>query len=444
MAIAFSLIDMIVLVNKQFSQHFGKSSEGADLILAAKGSPLQSVLCNLLHVDAPTGNISVKDAKAFLNPKHPLIASALPISLGDSYQSFRMVGTVLEYFPKHKLELEQGYWFDQNLQAVVGADVAKKADIKIGSEILSDHGIVTESDGHTHDKKIKVVGILKSTGTVQDRLIFTNISTYWLMHDEVKNDHDSDSVSHSHSLSHSHSDHGHDSDSLSHSHSHSHSDHDHDSVSHSDSLSHSHSHSDHDHDHLEPIVNNTNQLLEFDQEITAIILTMKGKNIQSLNFGRQINENTNLLAVNPAIEINRLYELTGSASDILYIIGLVLAILTFIALFINLLQVMDDRKKEIAIIRLSGGNKITSVKLLILEVLFIMIFGLLIGFIMTHGFLEMGSRYLGLGEKYQINGSYFCLEEIQIAVFALIAALIASMIPLWKAYRQDVSKTLSE
>lgn len=426
MAIAFSLIDMIVLVNKQFSQHFGKSSEGADLILAAKGSPLQSVLCNLLHIDAPTGNISVKDAKAFLNPKHPLIASALPISLGDSYQSFRMVGTVLEYFPKHKLELEQGHWFDQNLQALVGADVAKKADIKIGSEILSDHGIVTESDGHTHDKKIKVVGILKSTGTVQDRLIFTNISTYWLMHDEVKNDHDFDSVSHSVSLSHSHSDHGHD--------------HDSDSLSHSLSLS----HSDHGHDHLEPIVNNTNQLLEFDQEITAIILTMKGKNIQSLNFGRQINENTNLLAVNPAIEINRLYELTGSASDILYIIGLVLAVLTLVALFINLLQVMDDRKKEIAIIRLSGGNKITSVKLLILEVLFIMIFGLLIGFIMTHGFLEIGSRYLGLGEKYQIKGFYFCKEEIQIAAFALFAALIGSMYPIWKAYRQDVSKTLSE
>ncbi|MBK9270579.1 MAG: ABC transporter permease [Saprospiraceae bacterium] len=398
MAIAFCLINMIILVNKQFSQHFGKSSEGADLILTAKGSPLQSVLCNLLHIDAPTGNIAVSDAKSFLNPNHPLIQTAIPTSLGDSYQSHRLLGTAIEYFNHYQLELNEGRLFENNFEAVVGAEAALKADLQLGDEFFSDHGLVSESGAHVHDKKLVVVGILKSSGKVQDRLIYTNLSSYWLMHAGEENDHD-----------------------------------------------HHHEHEADNHSHEEPVVNHTVQLPAFeDREITSVILKMKGKNIQSLNFGRQINENTNLLAVNPAIEINRLYELTGSASDVLYIIGLVLAVLTLVALFINLLQVMDERKKEIAVIRLSGGSKITSVQLLVLEVLFIMIIGLLIGFIMTHVFLEFGSRYLGLGEKYQITGFYFCKEEIQIAALALFAALIASMYPIWKAYRQDVSKTLSE
>jgi putative ABC transport system permease protein len=422
MAIAFSLMDLIVLVNKQFGNHFGRSSEKVDLVLGAKGSPLQSVLCNVMHIDAPTGNIPVSDIRPFLNPKHPIIASAIPMSLGDSYRSFRIVGTVREYFDHYNLVLAQGEMFQSNFQAVAGTEAAKEAGLVIGSEFSSDHGLVSESDGHTHEHSIKLTGILKPTGTIQDRLIFTNLSTYWLMHEEQAAPGENDTEKHDHAE-------------------HDHADHDHAEHDHAE-----HDHAEHDHaEHSGPEnipVNTRTELTRQNKEITSVLLTFKGKNIQALNFGRQINENTNLMAVNPAIEINRLYELAGSASEILYLIGIILAILTILALFINLMQVLEDRQKEIALLRLSGANRIFSVLLLVTEVVYILIIGLGLGFLISHGFLHWASTNLDLGDKYEIRGLFFCVEEIQMAGIALLSGLLASLYPAWLAYRQDISKVL--
>ncbi len=409
-AIAFSLMELIVLVNKQFGDHFGRSSEKVDLVLGAKGSPLQSVLCNVMHIDAPTGNIPVVDIRPFLNPKHPIIASAIPMSLGDSYKSFRIVGTVLEYFDHHGLALSEGTLFQNNFQAIAGAEAAREAGLQIGSEFSSDHGLVSESDGHTHDHRLVLKGILKPTGTVQDRLIFTNLSTYWMMHE----DHAATGPASSGDEAH---------------------DHDHADDPH-------HDHGNGPENAGEMTVNSRAELTDPDREITSVLLTFKGKNIQALNFGRQINENTNLMAVNPAIEINRLYELAGSASEILYIIGIILAVLTILALFINLLQVLEDRQKEIALLRLSGADRTFTVLLLIAEVFYILLVGLSLGFLISHGFLHWASTQLGLGEKYNIQGLYFCLEELQIAGMAILGGLLASLYPAWLAYRQDISRVL--
>jgi len=87
------LVVFLLLINYQVNQNFEKNLAGIDLVVGAKGSPMQMILCNMYHIDAPTGNIPVKDIRPFFNPKHPVVKQAIPLSLGDSYKAYRIVGT---------------------------------------------------------------------------------------------------------------------------------------------------------------------------------------------------------------------------------------------------------------------------------------------------------------------------------------------------------------
>jgi putative ABC transport system permease protein len=87
----------LLLLNTQLQHNFEKNLAGIDLVVGAKGSPLQLILSGMFHIDSPTGNISLQAAKPFLNPKHPIIKKAVPISLGDTYKGFRIVGTNTDF-----------------------------------------------------------------------------------------------------------------------------------------------------------------------------------------------------------------------------------------------------------------------------------------------------------------------------------------------------------
>ncbi|MEP7195575.1 MAG: FtsX-like permease family protein [Saprospiraceae bacterium] len=384
-SIAVSLVLIILLINKQFGNHLGKSSENIDFVLAAKGSPLQSVLCNVLQVDAPTGNIKVGEIQAFLNPAHPLIKNCAPLALGDSYKSYRLVGTSLEYFEWQNLKLSEGRFFDKENELVIGNEIAIREKIKLGDTLHSNHGLVNLDMEHEH--ALIVTGILTKTNSISNKLIFTSISTYW---DEHNHSTDSDSNSM----------------------------------------------------HESPILRNQD-LIQKDKEISSVLIQFRGKNIQTLNFGRSINENTNIMGVYPAIEISRLYELTNSASDLLYWIAVILGILSSIALFINLVQALEDRKLELAIMRIGGARPGLIFKLLIAEGLSISLIGCLFGLVLAHGFLYIASQYFQLGSKYGISGTYFMPEEIFIVILTLICGMFASIIPAYRAYKQDIASTIS-
>lgn len=400
MATSFSLVNVVTLINEQFGQHFGRTSEGIDLILGAKGSPLQSVFCNVMHVDAPTGNLQISDIKPFLNKKHPLIETATPMALGDSYEGFRLVGTTIDYFETFKLSLLEGQNFQHNREVVLGFEVAQKLGKKIGDSFRSDHGLVEMEEAHSHELSLTVKGILKYSGSIQDRLIYSNISTYWELHSTHPT---KDFIHEETDSGHVHEEH-------------------------------------HVNDHP---VNTIEDLGKHNGEITSILIGLKSKNIAALNFGRQINENTNIMAVNPAIEINRLYEMTGSASEILYFVGILIAALTLFSIFINLVQALEDRQKDMALLRLSGaGAMFISIQLFI-ELILIFAFGVGIGFLLSHGFLFWASDSLELGNKYQITGMYFCKEELYLVFLTLAGTVVSGLYPLYRSYNQDISKIFS-
>lgn len=180
LSMGIGVITTLLLFNNQFQEKMSANTKGIDLVVGAKGSPLQLVLCSVFHIDFPTGNIQLEEAKKL--SKNRLVKRAIPLALGDSYQNFRIVGTDTSYAGLFDAKLKEGKWWIEDLEVVAGSSVVENLKLKIGDTFASAHGLTT--DGHDHDENLyRIVGVLEPTHTVADNLLFTNISSVWKVHD---------------------------------------------------------------------------------------------------------------------------------------------------------------------------------------------------------------------------------------------------------------------
>ena len=184
-ALGTGLIALLIHINTQVKEQYEQNLAGIDLVIGAKGSPLQLILCNMYHVDNPTGNISLQEARPFLNPKHPLISLAVPLSLGDNYRGYRIVGTSYRLVDSvYSGQIAEGKLWQEDLEVTVGAEVALRTGLRIGDRFHSAHGLVDDGINiHDHGDGFEVVGILQASGTVLDQLILTNTSSIWAVHE---------------------------------------------------------------------------------------------------------------------------------------------------------------------------------------------------------------------------------------------------------------------
>ncbi|NBW24364.1 MAG: ABC transporter permease [Betaproteobacteria bacterium] len=181
LSLGLASITFLVLVSFQLDKAFDKDLAGIDVVVGAKGSPMQLILCGVFHIDVPPGNIPLKAVKALKD--NPFVASVIPISLGDNFRGFRIVGTSSEYIKHYGATLAQGGMWDKPMQVVVGATVAKKLGIQVGNTFVGSHGL--GAGGHLHgDNPYTVVGILQPSGTVIDRLIVTDTASVWKVHED--------------------------------------------------------------------------------------------------------------------------------------------------------------------------------------------------------------------------------------------------------------------
>lgn len=392
------LISFLLLFNTQLREKFDKNLADIDLVVGAKGSPLQMILCNMYHIDNPTGNISVKDAAPLLRDGHPLIKKAIPLSLGDNYKSYRIVGTNYDFMSLYDGQLSSGKLWENDLEVVIGSTVAAETGLKLGDTFESSHGLI--SDDHVHEDVVFVVtGIIYGTGSVLDQLILTNTSSIWKVHahHEDHEDHDADE----------------------------------------------HHHHDHDHDHHHDN-SNAHLLHHADEQITSVLIQFKNKtNFQALNFGRNINENTDLQAASPAIEINRLYSMIGIGADILRGLALLIAAVSALFVFIMMFKSMRERKYELAIMRVLGARRAKLFLLIITEGVLLALIGLVIGLMLGHAGMEIVSKYLKEDFRYVFSGLRWLPEEGFIVIASLILGVIAAIIPAIQAARTDINKTLT-
>ncbi|RTL39355.1 MAG: FtsX-like permease family protein [Burkholderiales bacterium] len=180
LTLGLAAVTFVLRASAQVEAGLKRDLAGIDLVVGAKGSPMQIMLAGVFHLDAPTGNIPM--ATLALLKQQPLVAEVVPLSLGDSFRGFRVVGTTPAYLDLYGAQLAQGAAWQRPMQAVLGAEVARASGLKIGDRFAGSHGLA-EGGGAHGDHSFEVVGLLAPSGSVLDRLVLTDLASVWEVHE---------------------------------------------------------------------------------------------------------------------------------------------------------------------------------------------------------------------------------------------------------------------
>jgi len=439
-----------------------------DLVVGAKGSPLQLVLASVLHLDDPTGNISYKEAKKLA--KNPMIGSAVPISYGDNYKGYRIVGTSDEFISLYGGELATGKKINKSLEVIIGSTVANKLNLSIGDTFLSSHGLI-ENEIDVHEEVFTVVGILKPTYKVIDRLIVTKLESIWDVHDhhdheneeheehsdEYKNheeheDHDNHkehSDEHkNHEEDKEHDDHEEHSDE--HKNHEEHKDHD-DHEEHSDEHKNHEEHNDHeDHEensdehknHEDHEDHNDHDDHEEDREITSLLISFKNPR-GILTLPRKINQQTNMQAALPKFEMDKLYAYTGIGFKTITWIAYLILFISGLTIFISLYKMIKDRAFDLALLRTYGASNVQLIKMVTYEGFTIVLTAFVLGIILIKLILKLLLNSFKVGHQQSMLQGLSFTDTYPIALLVLILAIISISLSVYPILKMKISTILS-
>ncbi len=180
LTLGLASITFVLLASEQVDRAFERDLAGIDLVVGAKGSPMQLILAGVFHIDVPPGNIPLAEVDKLA--RHPQVAKLIPLSLGDSFRGFRIVGTNADYLLHYRLTLAEGRAWDAPLEAVVGTHVAQDTGLKPGASFAGSHGIAGGGAGHG-EHPYRVTGVLAPCGCVADRLVLTSTESVWEVHE---------------------------------------------------------------------------------------------------------------------------------------------------------------------------------------------------------------------------------------------------------------------
>jgi putative ABC transport system permease protein len=182
LALGLASMAFVLIARDQVDRAFERDLAGIDLVVGAKGSPMQLILAGVFHLDVPPGNIALADVQAL--QQHPQVAQLIPLSLGDNLQGFRIVGTTVAYPQHYAAQLQQGAWWAAPMEAVLGAQVARATGLVLGQAFFGAHGL--GQGGMAHDEALyRVTGVLAPCGCVLDRLVLTATESVWKVHDDM-------------------------------------------------------------------------------------------------------------------------------------------------------------------------------------------------------------------------------------------------------------------
>jgi putative ABC transport system permease protein len=379
-AFGTAILTVLLLASTQIEDKLDKNSKDIDLVVGAKGSPLQLILSSIYYIDFPTGNIPMKEAQKLM--KNPFVKRAVPLALGDNYNGVRIVGTDSNYISLYGLKIHSGKFWQADLEATIGANVAKEQNLKVGDTFFGGHGLTEMKDEHK-DHAYKVVGILAPQQNVTDNLILTGIGSVWKMHgDEGETDEH----------------------------------HDHEGET--------------DHAHNE------------DREFTSLLIQYRSPMAVAM-FPMMVNQTTNMQAASPAQESTRLFSLIGVGIDTLQWFAVLIMFIAAISVFVNLYNSLKERSYDLAIMRTLGASKGKLFSLIILEGLILTLIGTIIGVVLGHSILYLIGNYQESSQA-KMNGLLFIKEEFYLLVAGLFIGMVASIIPAIQAYRSNISKILAK
>jgi putative ABC transport system permease protein len=389
LASSLMIIVMGLLTMQQLKNKFNENANKVDLVVGAKGSRLQLVLCNIFHIDNPTGNVKVKDVN-FLS-KHPFVKSAIPISLGDSYKTYRIVGTEVNLIEDlYKSTIKSGRLFENSLEVVAGANAVEELNLKIGDTFYGSHGVKESTHKH-EDFEYKIVGILNYSGEVIDNLLLTPLESVWDVHPNETQKGSFDLKNHK-----------------------------------------GHHHHDH-HVHKEELIEN--------KEVTAILVNYSSPRAK-FSIPGIVNKKNQLMAAEPAIEIQLLFQLVEPAIKVISLLAWFIFGLSFFSVLITMLNSLKNRKYEIAMMRVGGASSKIVLSSILTEGILIAIIGSVLGLTVGHILTEFMGRYLSNSYHYQFTGFTFSPIEIWLFFGTILIGMISALLPAILAYKIDISSNL--
>ena len=434
-------IAILLIATHLLSAALIRDAADIDLVVGAKGSPLQLVLSGLYHADIPTGNIRLSEARTWM--EHPMVESAIPLSLGDSHKGFRIVGTNEDYVDIYDGQLAEGKLPSNLLEIAIGSSVSKATGLSLGATFAGQHGL--DGAGHAHDEdSYTVVGIFEASDTVLDRLLITTLESVWLVHGESRpNSGTFDTTQtnrpHEHEDVHAHAD---------------------AEAEASEAMiddHHEDEHVEHEHEreHEHEDVHEDELISEYDgdrerqttayaeaQEIT-VLLVKYATPIAAITLPRKINDESALQAASPAYEITRLLQVIGIGIGWLQAFAAILVASAVLSIFAALYASLKARRNDLAVLRCLGATRSELFMLLLFEGVILTTAGIVFGLIAAHGGIELAAIALGDAQNFPFTGFVWAPTEFVLVGGLLAAGVLSSLIPSWQAYSTDVPRTLA-
>ncbi|WP_438462881.1 ABC transporter permease [Marinomonas sp. PE14-40] len=386
-AISVLLLLGVEQVRTQAKNSFANTISSTDLIVGARSGQINLLLYSVFRIGNATNNIDWKTYQEFKD--HKSVKWTVPFSLGDSHQGFRVLGTNQDYFKHYKfgkkqpLSFAQGQPFNQLFEAVIGADVAQTLGYELDSPMVLAHGMKDIGFSKHDNAPFKVIGILAPTGTPVDKTIHVSLEAIEAIHVGWES---------GAFLGHAPS---------------------------ADSL----------------------EAREFEpKQITAFLMGLKSK-IHTFHVQREINDYRleALSAIVPGIALHELWSLMSVAEQALLIVSVFVVIAGFLGMLASLLTSLNERRREMAILRALGARPHHIFSLLVVETGIICGLGIMLGMGLLYLILAIASPIIQQNFGLAINITAPSQYELMLVACIQLSGLLIGIIPAISAYRQSLS-----
>ncbi len=386
-AISVILLMGVERIRTQAKSSFANTVSGTDLIVGGRSGQVNLLLYSVFRIGNATNNIDWKSYQEF--SQHRAVKWAIPISLGDSHKGFRVMGTNPNYFEhfrygsKQPLTFNQGKEFSSLFETVLGSDVANKLGYKIGSEIIIAHGISDVGFSRHDNLPFKVVGILAPTGTPVDKTVHVSLEAIEAIHVGWES---------------------------------------------GANLGYAPEKNDLEERQFQP------------KQITAMMIGLKSK-IQTFSLQRQINEYRKepLSAIMPGVALHELWGMMSVAEQALMAVSIFVVIAGLLGMLSSLLTSLQERRREMSILRAMGARPKHVFSLLISEASVLTLLGIIVGLTGLYTLLAIGAPFIENKYGIQIQLNAITSYEWQLLAYVQGAGILIGFIPAIRAYRQSLS-----
>ena len=389
-AISVALLLSVRQLNEQARNTFASTVSGTDLIVGARGGDINLLLYSVFHLGNATNNVSWTLYERLA--KHREVAWAVPLSLGDSHRGFRVLGTNESYYQhfrfgnERRIEFMSGHPPADLYDTVVGAQVARELGYKVGDQIVIAHGSGSTSFANHADKPFTIVGVLAPTGTPIDRTVHVSLAAIQAIHLDWRSGVPAGKDRRENAR----------------------------------------------HENLNP------------ESVTAILIGLKSK-VTTFQMQRSINEYRGepLLAILPGVTLQSLWSIVSRVETALLIVGLLVTAAGLICLLVAILASLNERRREMAILRSVGARPAQIFTLLVSEAVAVAALGILLGFVCTYAALLVARPIVQ--QMYGLSLQWPTWSSVDLAIICgvLLAAAFAGAVPAWQAYRRSLADGLT-